>query len=227
MRAPLSQQAQQALRRYIIENKLGPGDALPPEAELAELLEMGKTSVREGIRGLESLGVVEVRHGRGLFVGAFSFTPILDHLPYGLLLDNVPLRDLLQVRQALEEGLIEQASRALTPDDFSELDSLVEKMRASSVGGIVPVEVDKAFHLAVYRGLDNTFVSQLISVFWTVFDRASVNFTSTEVHHTADEHAAIVDAMRDGTPDEMRRAVSEHFADIRRNVGALSSNPLT
>lgn len=227
MRAPLSQQAQQAVRQYIIDNRLGPGDPLPSEGELSTLLDMGKTSVREGVRGLQSLGVVEVRHGRGLFVSEFSFAPILDQLPYRLMIDDVPLRDVLQVRRALEEGLIVQAGAQLSDDldALDALDALVERMRTESVDDVVPAEIDNAFHQGLFRGLGNPLVLQMIGIFWTIFDRAAVGTPDLSVHHTADDHAAIVDAIRGGDPDAMRAAVAHHFADIERNVGSLSAHP--
>jgi DNA-binding FadR family transcriptional regulator len=68
MRALLSHETGEAIRDFIVERGLKPGDALPSEAELAALLDVGKTSVREALRRLEAHGVVEVRRGKGLFV---------------------------------------------------------------------------------------------------------------------------------------------------------------
>ncbi len=225
MREPLSQQAQRAIRQYIVDHRLGPGDALPSEGELSALLDMGKTSVREGVRALQSLGLVEVRHGTGLFVSEFSFDPILDQLPYRLLTDDAPLRDVLQVRRALEEGLIEQAAARLSAQDLDELDALVERMRSEAVDGVVPATIDRAFHQGVFRCLGNPLVLQMIDIFWTIFDRATADVRSLHVHHTAEDHAAIVDAIRSGDTAAMRAAVVDHFADIQHNVGSLSARP--
>ena len=75
MRALLSHETGDAIRAYIVDKQLKPGDPLPSEAELATQLDVGKTSVREALRRLEAHGVVEVRRGKGLFVGTFSFGP--------------------------------------------------------------------------------------------------------------------------------------------------------
>jgi DNA-binding FadR family transcriptional regulator len=217
MRATLSSQVQQQIRQYVITHGLAPGDPLPPEGELVRLLDVGKTSVREAVRSLETMGVVEVRHGRGLFVGSFKFDPIIEHLPYGLLVDDVPFRELLQVRRGLEEGLIVEAAKKLTAEDLADLDALVERMRNESVDGVVPPEVDRAFHQALYSSLGNRFVSQLIDVFWQVYQRIGAQ-TQHSRHHTVEDHAAIVTAIRSADPHAMTRAVAAHFSDIVQAV---------
>lgn len=221
MRAPLSRQADLSLRQYILDQGLGPGDALPSEGELATRLEMGKTSIREGIRRLETLGIVEVRHGRGLFVGRFSFAPLIEQLPYSLAMDSVPFRDLLQVRRALEEGLVVQAAARLTEADLSTLDDLVAQMRTGSQDGRVPPDVDRAFHLALFAPLGNRFVSELQEVFWDIFHRAVEHVPARPGLHTADDHANIVTAIRSGDALRMTRAIADHFADIEAVVEDL------
>ena len=213
-RQPLSKQAQDAIRKYMIDNAIRPGEPLPSEAEFAEALGMGKTSVREGLSALASLGVVEVSHGRGIYAGRFSFTPLVENLPYGLMVQDLPLRELLQVRRALEEGLIEQAAATLTVEQLDQLDGLVDRM-ATDGDGEVPTDVDRQFHLGLFEPLHNSLVTQLISVFWSIFDQAPATLKSTRVHHTAQMHRDIIDAIRSGDGARMRSAVADHFIDIR------------
>ena len=75
---------QESLRDYIESNGLKAGDPLPPETFLAQQLGVGRNSVREAIKALESLGILETRRGVGVFVKEFSFQPLLDNLAYGL-----------------------------------------------------------------------------------------------------------------------------------------------
>lgn len=224
MKSPLPQQAQRAIREYIVTHRLVPGDSLPSEGELAQRLEMGKTSVREGISALESMGVVEVRHGKGLFVGAFTFDPLLEHLPYGLMVDNIPLREVLQVRQALEAGLIEEAASQLTAENLDRLDRLVKRMRTEAVGDVIPFEIDRAFHLDLFAPLENSLVNRLIEIFWTVYQKAGNSVRRHAVLHTAEDHANILAAIRSGDPEAMRQSVVLHFADIRNALTSESTN---
>ncbi|MET0703934.1 MAG: FadR/GntR family transcriptional regulator [Mycobacterium sp.] len=218
MRALLSHETGNAIRGFIVDNQLKPGDPLPSEAELAALLDVGKTSVREGLRRLEAHGVVEVRRGRGLFVGTFSFGPLIEQLPYGLQADSVPLRQLLQTRRALEEGLISEVAKVVTEADLARLDELVAQMRARARDGRVPAEVDQAFHQELFAPLGNPFVLQLIDVFWTIFRKAADHIVLDLRRPTAEDHAAIVDALRSGDRTAMTNAVARHFEDLQRSL---------
>jgi DNA-binding FadR family transcriptional regulator len=218
MRTLLSHETGDAIRAFIVDKQLKPGDPLPSEAELATLLDVGKTSVREGLRRLEAHGVVEVRRGRGLFVGTFSFGPLIEQLPYGLQADDVPLRQLLQTRKALEEGLIGEVARVITDADLQRLDALVDDMRARADHGRVPAEVDQAFHQALFAPLENPFVLQLIDVFWSIFRKASDHIVLDLRRPTAEDHAAIVDALRSGDRTAMTAAVARHFEDLQRSL---------
>jgi DNA-binding FadR family transcriptional regulator len=222
MRALLSHETGDAIRAFIVDKRLRPGDPLPSEAELAALLDVGKTSVREALRRLEAHGVVEVRRGKGLFVGSFSFGPLIEQLPYGLQADSVPLLHLLQARRALEEGLITEVAKVVTDDDLKLLDELVDQMRARAEHGRVPADVDHAFHQALFEPLGNPFVLQLIDVFWTIFSKAADHVVLDLRRPTAEDHAAIVEALRSGDRASMTEAVARHFEDLQRS---LETNP--
>jgi DNA-binding FadR family transcriptional regulator len=90
-RLPLYRQAQEQLKLFIARRELRPGDPLPSEGALAEDLGMSRLVLREATKSLEALGIVEARHGEGVFVSAFSFEPILDNLPYGFAADGASL----------------------------------------------------------------------------------------------------------------------------------------
>lgn len=218
MRALLSHETSDGIRAFIVDNGLKPGEPLPSEAELAALLDVGKTSVREALRRLEAHGVVEVRRGKGLFVGTFSFGPLIEQLPYGLQADSVPLRQLLQTRRALEEGLIAEVAKVISTDDLARLDALVDQMRVSADHGRVPAEVDQAFHQALFAPLENPFVLQLIDVFWSIFRKAADHIVLELRRPTADDHGAIVDALRSGDRAAMTKAVDRHFEDLQRSL---------
>src|SRR5687768_10671068 len=100
-RVPLYVQAQEQLKRYIETHNLGAGAALPPEGVLATELGMSRLSLREATKSLASLGVLEARHGEGIFVKPFSFEPILDNLPYGLFVYGKSLQDLFLDRKSV------------------------------------------------------------------------------------------------------------------------------
>ena len=93
---------QDELRSYIIDNQMQPGDRLPSETALAGRLGVSRNVVREAIKGLEALGLVEVRVGLGVFVKAADLDDFLTNFAYGLLFDGQSVLELYEIRQRLE-----------------------------------------------------------------------------------------------------------------------------
>ena len=114
-RRPLYRQVQEAIKEYIITNRLEAGDALPPEGELATQLGISRNSVREGVKALQVLGVVDSRVGSGMFVRPFSFDPIFENLPDSLIVDLGMVEDMLEQRRVLDLGIAADLIEAVTP----------------------------------------------------------------------------------------------------------------
>ena len=107
--------------------------------------------------------------------------------------------------------------------DLERLDDLVDQMRARADHGHVPADVDQAFHQALFEPLGNPFVLQLIDVFWSIFRRASDHIVLDLRRPTAEDHAAIVDALRSGDRTAMTDAVARHFEDLQRSLDSDAS----
>src|SRR5688572_6879512 len=146
----LFESAQEAIRGYILEHGLRPNDALPPEGQLAREMGISRASVREAVKALEALGILESRTGSGLRVRAFSLDPILDNLGYGLLFDTNSVLELIAVRQHLEVGFIEEVARQATPQQLRVLRSIVDRMGERAARGEPFLEEDRFFHQALY-----------------------------------------------------------------------------
>ena len=153
-RLPLYQQLQSLICGYITENKLRPDDPLPAEGDLAELFGVSRNSVREAVKSLQVLGVLVSRPGSGLFVGEFSFDPIVDNLPYAIVVDYRDLADLLEVRRTLEVGMVDQIVSSRTDEQIDELGEIIEKWKwaITKDNEAYPADLDRAFHAALNRG---------------------------------------------------------------------------
>jgi DNA-binding FadR family transcriptional regulator len=112
----LFESAMRAIREYTLNSGPRAGDPLPPEGRLAQELGISRTSTREALKALESLGVVRVRTGAGVFVRPFSFDAILDNLASGTLSDRSSILELLRVRQQLVAGFVAQAAVEASPE---------------------------------------------------------------------------------------------------------------
>jgi DNA-binding FadR family transcriptional regulator len=220
----LHHSVQGAIRAYILENGLRAGDALPPENELARQLGVGRNSVREAVKALDSLGVLEARRGSGLFVRAFSFQPLIESLPYGLLIDLQALAELLEIRRVLETGMIEPAIGALAGPTLQELRLTVDRMGARAARGEAFADEDRRFHRLLFEGLGNRTLLTLLEVFWLTFRQAAehADIGNTDPLRTYRDHAAIVEAVAAGDAAEARRALERHYEGITERLAQAS-----
>jgi DNA-binding FadR family transcriptional regulator len=217
----LSQTAQQAIRAYIEQNRLRGGDPLPPEGRLAQELGVSRASVREAVKGLESLGILEARPGVGIFVRSFSFDPILDNLAYGVGADGNSVAELLYVRKQLEAGAIEDVAAGVTPAQLRVLRSIVDRMGERAAQGQSFPEEDRFFHRTLFTGLERPLLLKLLDVFWEVYRRLR---DGTPLAETVDpvrsweSHRRIVEALESGDGAVARAAVLTHFAGLEARL---------
>ncbi|NKI45495.1 FadR/GntR family transcriptional regulator [Streptomyces physcomitrii] len=213
-------QVQGAIKQLILDSRLGPGDPLPTEAELMDALGVSRNSVREALKGLQALDIVEIRHGYGTYVGQASLTPLVDGLTFRTLArheDAHALGEILQIREVLEEGLIRRVATALGEPELDALEDLVERMAEAGRAGRPFPELDRAFHELLYRPLGNTLVAQLLGAFWNVFHRVALAQDWTEdpsPERTVRRHRDIVTALRARDVAAAQRAMADHFRGI-------------
>lgn len=215
---PLHKSVQDAIRQYIIDHSLGPGDPMASEVELARRLGVSRNSVREAVKSLQSLGVLESRHGSGLFVRAFSWDPLLDNLAYDLMKDVRALAELLDIRRILELGMVGHAVRLLTAEQRAELNGLLERMQARAALAEGFPEEDREFHRVLFRELGNQTFLRLLDIFWLAFRRAAeseADLVDVDPKGTYEGHRRIVEAVEAGDEERAYRALEDHYRAIR------------
>jgi DNA-binding FadR family transcriptional regulator len=201
----------------IHDRRLAPGDLLPTEPQLVDLLGASRNSVREAIRALQALGIVEIRHGRGTFVGEAPLEVFTPSLSFRVRSDGHggigALRDLVEVRELLEAGLIGDVARTASPARLAALDALVRQMGADP-------EADRAFHALLYESCGNQLVLQLIQLFWDVYHSVERTLDPPEDRAVEIEanHDRIVAALRARDPARAREAMRRHFTDVKERI---------
>ncbi|GCE46027.1 DNA-binding FadR family transcriptional regulator [Thermosporothrix hazakensis] len=220
----LQQNIQEYIKRYIIEHHLTPGSPLPGETELAAELQVSRNAVREAIKVLQTVGIVETRHGQGTFVGNLSLQALVTGLSFRVLFeapqDLQTLRELLEVRQILECELVTRLPEVTTPAHLADLRVLVAGMEARATRGELFPEEDRAFHEVLYRPLGNTLIVKLLQAFWDIFHvvRSELPGLSEHPLATVEAHRRILDALAAGDGSAAAAAMVEHFDGIHRRL---------
>jgi DNA-binding FadR family transcriptional regulator len=213
---------QDRIKRFIIDEGFHPGDMLPPEGEIARSLGVSRPALREAIKALQPLGVIETRHGTGTFVGHFSLESLIDGLAFSIIIDQGErvrtMRELLALRETLEHVFVGEVARLPNdPQHLRDLRVFVDEMTERAERVDPSLEPDRAFHETLYRPLGNTLLVSFLQAFWDVFHRVRGRLLHDRalMLTTADDHARIVDAIEAGDAAAASAAMSHHFYGVK------------
>lgn len=209
---------QEEIKRVILERGLPPGAPIPTENELVAELGISRGSLREALKSLQARGIVEVRHGRGMFVGRPSLDSIVDGLIFHGRLDDhrndlTTAAELVDVRDILETALVARVAAGADPELVAELEQIVSDMEGALQRGETFQEADRRFHEQLYSRMNNSLVLQFVRAFWEILDAVRPQLASGLSDPATDVgyHRTIVECIRAGDVDGARDAMTEHF----------------
>lgn len=211
------------IKELILVRGLRSGDSLPTETELCETLDVSRSSVREAIRALATLDIVEVRHGHGTFVGQMSLDPMVQALVFRGALshdDNLQaLCDVVEIRQALDIAMADQIVASLIGRENAELHRLAAEMVAQAELGKPFADTDRAFHTTLLASLNNRLAGQLVGAFWDVHTAVLPRLglaLPADLRETARAHLDMLQAAEAGDVHSFCQAVGNHYDPLAR-----------
>ena len=234
-RMALTDEAIKRIKGMIVSGELRPGDRLPKEADLAERLGLSRSSLREAVKALSLIRVLDVRQGDGTYVTSLRPEALLDAL--GFVLDfhgDDSVLHLLAVRRILEPAATAMAARAMSDSDIASLGTLI------AVTGDLPgsddvdalnqlIEADLEFHRRIALGSGNPVLASLIDSLSAPTLRTRVWRGLTQegaVARTIEQHQAIHQALAAREPEVARSWATVHIAGVedwlRRALGGDS-----
>ena len=197
---------------FIVEAGLKPGDRLPSERELQSRFAVGRSSMREAIKSLAALGLVEVRPGSGMFVGRGEPTDLTRALPWGLLLSKGSALEVLEARQVVEPELAAFAAQRATPDELAAILAQMEAMRAAANDREAYTRANVEFHLAIAKAAHNNVLGH---VFESLQHLVRLWTRRTFAPVSLPQHEAICKAIALGDPESARKEMAAHLRTTR------------
>lgn len=209
----LYRSVQDAIRDFILENGLQPGDPLPSENQLSQQLGVSRSSVREAVKALQLVGLIEARRGSGVFVGEFSLDILIDSLPYSLVRNVQQFCDLIEIRRILEIGMIGSAIEVMDDAQIAKLEDILSQMYAAALQGKKAPDRDREFHFAIYEKLSNQTFTKLLDTFWLAFDRLRdhIDMEKHDPMGVYERHKCILQAIKAGDAEGAQECLSHHY----------------
>lgn len=215
----ITDEAIEKIKEMIVSGALRPGDRLPREADLAERLGLSRNSLREAVKALSLIHVLDVRQGDGTYVTSLEPSVLLDAM--GFVIDfhrDDTVLEFLEVRRILEPAATAMAAARMTPAEVGELRALVDKLGdAPSVEELVASDLE--FHRRIALGSGNQVLCSLIEGLSGPTQRARIWRGLTQesaVARTLAEHGAICDAIASGQPEIARAWATVHVAGVEQ-----------
>lgn len=214
-RPKVRDQVASQIQQYIVEQKLGPGDRLPTEAQLAATFGISRLSLREATKSLEFLGIVESKTGVGLTVGSIDMERLTGHLSFHAGLLDADSQQLIDSRVILETGVLPHIARRMKEDSSIELRlrELVEQFRsARDLKTFITIDIQFHRSLLEASGLQPLVAfGDLLHVFFQRF-RESVKKAGWK--EGVESHRRLVDHLTAGRLDaataELRKHIESH-----------------
>jgi GntR family transcriptional regulator, transcriptional repressor for pyruvate dehydrogenase complex len=218
-RTSLSDGIIQQLTELISREVLKPGDRLPSERELCKRFGVGRTSLREALRSLAVMGILEGRVGEGTFVSSSNSKYLNKSLQWGLLLDRKRVQDLIETRLMLESQTAYLAAQRASKAGLQEIEFAIRQMGKFLNQPEKYLEFDLQFHLAIARATENSILFNLLSMTrgylheWIKESLATSRNSSREMRAKLSirEHEKILAALRKGHAEGARQAMIDHI----------------
>jgi len=215
----LTDEAIDKIKDMITSGELGPGDRLPKEADLAERLGLSRNSLREAVKALSMIRVLDVRQGDGTYVTSLEPHLLLDALSFVVDFhrDDTVLQ-FLEVRRILEPAATALAASRMGDGDIAKLQALLDELgEAPTIEALVANDLE--FHRRIAAGAANTVLCSLIEGLSGPTTRARIWRGLTQegaADRTREQHQAIVDAISAREPELARSWATVHVAGVEQ-----------
>ncbi len=204
----------------LILKKLHPGDKLPSERELAETLAVSRSSIRDAIRSLELMGMVEPRQGAGTMVREISSQSVANPLLNALKRREEMISELLDFRKILEPPLAARAATHASSDEISEMEDILGRQEQKLRDGEGTIGEDSEFHYAVAMASGNSVVLKVLDILMDLLRDTRERTLQVEgrPQKSLAGHRRILAAIKRHDAESAKAAMRRHIEDVEEMV---------
>jgi len=204
------------IRNLIQKGKLKRGDQLPTERELVDTFKVSRASVREAIRYLESMNLVESRQGDGTYVIASSEEALVQPLASTLFLEKDNIMDIFSIRKIIEPQVAQLAAENATASEINELEEILQEQAKDLGDGLNLTKTDSEFHNLLTQTAKNRVLERLLLAILDLLAKTREKYLQVEgrAQKSLKGHQEILSAIKAHNPVVARQAMRRHLEEV-------------
>ena len=208
------------LLSMIREKKLRSRDKLPSERALAVIMNVSRPSLREALRTLSVMGVIELRHGSGAYITALEPARLVEHLDFVFSLDDSTYLQLFETRKVLEPPICALAAQRITEEELAQLEECLSRSKLGLTDYEAYLQADLDLHEIIVNSARNPLLQRFVSSLHSL-GKASRRRTATlpgVVEQTIQDHLDIIEALREHQPEVAHQTMLVHLEHVEQHL---------
>ena len=208
------------IKTLVAEGQLKSGDRLPPERDLAEKFRVSRASVREALRALESMGLIEIRAGDGTFIKEISVEALIEPLALVIFTQRGAVAELFEARKILEPPIAALAAQRAAREEIQEMEHILEEQAKEIAAGRTGVRQDAAFHAAIAGAAHNRAISRIVTALMDLLaeSREESLHTPGRPGRSHEDHRRILAALQGRNEAQAMEAMLDHIVAVESLV---------
>jgi GntR family transcriptional repressor for pyruvate dehydrogenase complex len=222
-RSALPDQIADRILQMIKDRQLKPGDKLPPERELSTMMNVGRPALREALRALAMMNIIEIRQGTGAYVTQLDTAQLVQHLDFVFSLNDTAIMDLFDARKIVEAGIAELAAQHITDEDITLLEASLQKSADSAHDPELFLLADLELHTLIATITRNPILIRFIESIHQLglASRRRTGRLSGVTQQSMSDHHHIVEALKARDPEAAREAMLAHLGNVEKKLRSL------
>jgi GntR family transcriptional regulator, transcriptional repressor for pyruvate dehydrogenase complex len=209
-RVNLTSQVMDSVKRYIVDNDLKPGGRLPTEKELVAELGVSRNILREALKSLEAVGLIEIRVGDGMYVREFDYAAVMNHISFAISRTKQQLKHFMYARIIVEVGALQYIMSELQDSDVDQLEEINARFEKTENAG-QGAKIDLEFHQKLISISRNPVLCEFGGFLGRFFIEALYFLGADRIVPTYNAHADLIRALRDRDLSRTEDIVRAHI----------------